>query len=300
MKNRFFWLVTLGVVLAAGLSWYAWSNDSWWREGRPDFSFLRESKTEKSNINPSELVINFLAHSALTDLQITEVGTEMAQVNGLAGINGAPPAPSGLMVLDLKTGDSLRLTWSLPIDQSRTAVEVWRGSDSVNQSLLVSLPADTESFTDSSLKTGETYWYTVAVRSGEVLSVKSDAISASSSDITPPPPPRDVTLSRLSEGSGFRLNWVRAEISEPVTYRVWRSEKPEERGVMLAESIDGLTYDDAGATSGTTYWYRVTAVDNIGNESVISPLSSSLGHTPLLGSPPPPAEAKPAKLPPRR
>lgn len=289
MKHRWLGLSALGVIVIALGSWYIWSQDAWWQSVKPDI-FSPSARQTDTRGAPSESVVNFLTHSTLTDLQIIDTGSATVFVTGLAGSDGAPPAPQGLVIKDLQTGDSLRLTWNLPVDASRTAVEVWRGGDSASLALFASLPPTAELFTDSSLKTGQVYWYALTARAGETVSAKSPAVSGNPTDTMAPSPPRELALSRLASGSGFHLSWTRAEISESVTYRVWRSEKPEERGVMLAASVDGLIYDDATAVSGTTYWYRVTAVDSAGNESVALPAGGKPGRSPLLGSPPLPAK----------
>lgn len=298
MKRRSLWLAALGLVVVLAVGLYLWSEDAWWQSVTPDM-FLSTTKSSSARGTPSESVVNFLTHSVLTDLQVIESGSEAVSVSGLAGSNGVPPPPQDLFIQDLRIGDSLRLAWTLPVDDSRSAIEVWRGNENNAQSLLATLPPDTRSFTDSSLKTGQVYEYALAVRSGEAVSAKGAVVSGFPTDTTPPSPPRSLILSRLAEGSGFRLSWLRAEISEPSTYRIWRSEKPDERGVMLAALVDGLSYDDTTAVSGAVYWYRVTAIDGAGNESAAL-RANGYRRSSLLGSPLPPPAPPVAKPPSRR
>ena len=54
-------------------------------------------------------------------------------------------------------------------------------------------------------------------------------------------------------------------------YRVYRSERPDERGQPVPmEPLLSPSYRDSTVQRGHRYWYAVTAVDRAGNESVPS------------------------------
>ncbi len=83
-------------------------------------------------------------------------------------------------------------------------------------------------------------------------------VSLSGSGGTPPPEPgqRSVTLS-----------WKANSATNVVSYRLYRSTAAGASYGLIASAIDGLTYNDQGVQSGTTYYYVVTAVDDSGHES---------------------------------
>ena len=56
-----------------------------------------------------------------------------------------------------------------------------------------------------------------------------------------------------------------------VGYRVYRSETSKTLYIPLNDvSVDALTYADTAVTSGTIYYYVVTAIDAAGAESTYS------------------------------
>lgn len=92
-------------------------------------------------------------------------------------------------------------------------------------------------------------------------------------DTTPPQAPAD--LSAASGTGASSLQWSAPEADDLEGYNVYRSEdapidvetsEPLNAGGLVSET----SFTDQGAENGTTYRYRVTAVDNSNNESVPS------------------------------
>jgi mannan endo-1,4-beta-mannosidase len=62
-------------------------------------------------------------------------------------------------------------------------------------------------------------------------------------------------------------------------YEVWRSDTGETGTyVQIVPSTTGATYLDSGLANGSTYWYKVVAVDLLGGSST----SLSVSATPQL------------------
>ena len=283
-RKYYLWLI-LVLVLFAGVVWLA---AGYWGGGgslSSSFSGALATSGTRSSLTPEQAIVEFFKQSAFASLQTVAIAHEPAVARGVAGLNGAPPPPTGLTVHDLQTGSGLELQWSLSEDLTRSGVEVRRGESATALVSLVVLPPETESFQDSGLLAGHTYWYAVASQAGSMTSVLSEAVFGQPTDTTPPPPPLAVTLERLGSGSGFRLSWAPAEVSEPVKYRIFRADKADELGAVLAEGLAGVTYDDTTAMSGYIYWYRVVAVDEAGNQSPAVSTHPLTNHGPLLGAP---------------
>ena len=85
------------------------------------------------------------------------------------------------------------------------------------------------------------------------------------SDTTPPAIPGDLT-SDASDGA-VTLAWDGVDNAD--TYSVYRSTSSTDgvSGSALDTDLSSTSYDDESAENGTTYFYRVTAVDEAGNES---------------------------------
>jgi fibronectin type 3 domain-containing protein len=67
------------------------------------------------------------------------------------------------------------------------------------------------------------------------------------------------------------LHWSASNSQRVTGYNVYRSLLSGKSYVRLnAVPIEGLNYEDAGVSSGQTYYYVATAVDAFGNESANS------------------------------
>jgi len=95
------------------------------------------------------------------------------------------------------------------------------------------------------------------------------------------PQPNQVTGVGATPGPNQNvLSWSAA--TRAVTYNIYRGTTPGgEAGTAIATGITTLTYTDPGLTPGTTYYYKVTAVDAAG-ESV---RSSEVSATPIKATP---------------
>jgi mannan endo-1,4-beta-mannosidase len=77
-----------------------------------------------------------------------------------------------------------------------------------------------------------------------------------------------------------QLSWG-ASSGSVAGYRVYRSEVSGGPYVSVnGSNIEGLSFDDTSVTSGTTYYYVVTAVNSAGEESVYSNQSTAAIPTP--------------------
>ena len=85
------------------------------------------------------------------------------------------------------------------------------------------------------------------------------------SDTTPPAAPSGLAADAADEAVG--LSWD--AVDEADAYRVYRSTSSTSSvsGSALEGGIGSTTYEDPTVKNGTTYYYRVTAVDEAGNES---------------------------------
>lgn len=89
-------------------------------------------------------------------------------------------------------------------------------------------------------------------------------------DSTGPVPPEQFTVTR--NGDDIDLSWSSSDGA--VNYEVWRSSSPY---VLLATLPNtALSYKDEGVTKGTKYYYKVIAIDSLGNKSESSELSITI------------------------
>lgn len=106
-----------------------------------------------------------------------------------------------------------------------------------------------------------------------------------SEDTTPPSAPSQVSA---ASGAGTtELEWSAPEASDLDGYRIYRSpDQPIEIETSTPLNTDSLvsktSFTDRGVSNGTTYRYRVTAVDDSENESTPS---DSVRVTPFADPP---------------
>lgn len=99
--------------------------------------------------------------------------------------------------------------------------------------------------------------------------------------LSPNPPPDKVTnlVATAISSSQVDLDWDAATAPDFAKYVVYRSTRPDFEiapGDMLAPAVGTNHYADTTVKNGITYYYRVTAVDTVGGESIQSDIASAL------------------------
>jgi fibronectin type 3 domain-containing protein len=121
------------------------------------------------------------------------------------------------------------------------------------------------SYTDTGLPVNTTYYYKVSAANSNGESGQSVAVFAT----TMPDIPSGISASTVSSSS-LSLTWM--PVSGAVNYRIYRTTSASGTYTRIEISISS-PYTNTGLQAGTTYYYKVSAVNNAGVES---PLSSSV------------------------
>jgi hypothetical protein len=134
-------------------------------------------------------------------------------------------------------------------------------------------------YRDMSFQFGHTYLYRVraAEQLGPATIESADSAPAvlTAKDIFPPAAPRDletVSVATTKETpASAELTWTINTEPDLAGYNVYRSENPETPGQKLnSELLLVPTFRDISVVPGKSYFYRVGAVDQSGNESPLS------------------------------
>ena len=112
-------------------------------------------------------------------------------------------------------------------------------------------------------------------------------------DTEPPEAPTGLTATAIST-TQINLNWNNNPESDLANYRVYRSNSATGTYSFIGQTTSS-DYSDTGLSAGTTYYYRVSAVDISGNES---PQTSYLSATTQSEPEPEPPEPEPEPEPP--
>jgi 6-phosphogluconolactonase len=196
-----------------------------------------------------------------------------AVITGSAPTPLPPPAPTNLSAAVQPSGpgaESVVLTWNA--SNGAAGYNVYRATVSQGPfTKLTPMPTTNLTFTDGTVQNGTTYYYaTTAVDASGHEGAYSTLVPA----MVPVPPqaPTNLMATPGSPGSGaVTLAWT-ASATNSVSYNVYRSTTSGAytSANKIASGVSATSYPDSGLTSGTTYYYVVTAVDAGGNESPFS------------------------------
>jgi len=139
---------------------------------------------------------------------------------------------------------------------------------------------ESNSYRDADFEFEQKYVYvvrSVATAGGaERESGDSVPVIVAPKDTFPPAAPQGLvaaTLAGTAPGSVVvELSWSISPENDVAGYRVYRSERENERGeAVTPDLVPTPALRDAAVQTGHHYWYSVTAVDRAGNESTASP-----------------------------
>jgi fibronectin type 3 domain-containing protein len=124
---------------------------------------------------------------------------------------------------------------------------------------------------DQTARFGQSYIYSVTTVDPRQPLVES-AIKAEQEiryvDVYPPPVPEELVA--VAEAGRARLVWRQSEAPDLAGYIVYRRGSTGDYARLTAKPIAATNYVDTAVVSGQAYDYRVTAIDQTGNESAPS------------------------------
>jgi len=128
--------------------------------------------------------------------------------------------------------------------------------------------ATEKSWLDTTAHFGQSYIYSVTSFNDRDPFIESTFASEREIhylDRFPPPPPTE--LVGLGETGRIRLVWRASEADDLAGYIVYRRGPQGEFKRITAQALTAAEYVDTDVKAGETYSYRVTAIDQTGNES---------------------------------
>lgn len=166
----------------------------------------------------------------------------------------------------------MSLSWNPPYNEGGAPVTNYRIYRGTTASLLLFLKESAQtSATDSGLSNGQTYFYQIsavnAVGEGAKCTVFSGTLAS------PPGPLLD--LQAVSSDSKVALTWTAPTDNggSPITgYNVHRSVVSGHETVL--SPVTGTTYQDLNLVNGVTYYYRVSAVNAVGEGQMSDEVAS--------------------------
>ena len=198
-------------------------------------------------------------------LAVTIAGEGSSSVIASATPYGPPGVP---ISLEVAPGNmEVHLTWSHPDDDGASPIEgyvILRGTSSDSLRELAQL-GDVTSYLDTSVTNGQTYYYTVAAINEAGAGDHTDPVSAT--PFKPATAPDKVTILTVeAKDSIVVVQWTEPQEDggSPITgYVVLRGEAPGDLEV-IATLGPVFTWTDEDVERGTTYYYSVAAINDVG------------------------------------
>jgi fibronectin type 3 domain-containing protein len=232
----------------------------------------------------SENIIYIIATDAVDSDNFTK---NMLYVNKKYPLNpeldnpiGPPAAPTNLVATG-KTS-SVQLMWDANTEADLDHYEVWKGTSSGGETKYVD--CGTNFFLDTNVVIGTPYYYKVKAvdRVGNISNFSNEAsatpgpLSSDEKDTTPGPPATPTGLTATPRELAILLTWSPNTENDMSYYKIYRSTSP---GAETFYASSNTTYFlDYQVSLSVTYYYKIRAVDQAGNES---PLSAEVYASPL-------------------
>jgi type II secretory pathway pseudopilin PulG len=187
--------------------------------------------------------------------------------------NHAPQPPTSLTVTSVGDG-VVNLGWVRPATGDIDHYQVWRSVDNVTFAKLADAP--TESYMDLAVSNGTTYYYKVkSVDTDGLVGPPAAAVSATPSvpkDTVAPSSPAPLTATAVALQPTVHLTWTASVDGGTPTsglagYVIERGSSAAGPWTVLQSAYGDVFYDDTAAGWSATWYYRVRAVDLVGNAS---------------------------------
>ncbi len=198
----------------------------------------------------------------------TGPGAASAQISAKP-LPPAPPAPTGLAATAGNTQVTLNWTGSA----SATSYNLYRATSSGGQG---TVPVQTgitgTTFTDIGLTNGTVYYYKVAAVGDGGTSGMSN--QASAKPTLPALPSAPTGFAANAGNTQITLSWN--SVNGATSYNLFRATTSGGQGdTPVQTGISGVTFVDTGLTNGTTYYYKIAAVNVTGQGSKSSQVSAA-------------------------
>ena len=228
--------------------------DATWDEGQTNYRYFLKGTTEFGQ-----------DHTVITDENNTYFWNQYPVSATDFDPNAPLPPAAPTVTMTYSDSGKPKLTWNAV--SGATSYRVFRSeSRGTGYSLLGTTTAT--SYVNTGAAVGKTYYYRVKAVNSVGTSGYSNIVSGKAKTAAPAAP--SVTAGNSSTGKP-KLTWN--AVSGAVKYEVYRSTR-QNSGYSLLGTTTSTSYVNTGASTGTTYYYRVKAVNRNGMASGYSNIVS--------------------------
>ncbi len=260
----------LGLDANDGL--YVYYSDSTALKG--NFAINTQGVWMKTTINDSDNAgFGSLALDRYGRAHVSYFDTTTSSLKYAVSIN-LPSAPTSFVAL--RGNAQVNLTWLLPTNNggvSITGYKVFRGDAANNMTLLATVGAGNYSLRDNDVVNGVTYWYGVSAVTSEGTGLNAGPISVTPATL----PGAPVSVQAKGVNTAVELSWTAPSNggSDIVQYRILRGTDAANLTFIANASGSATSYRDTGLENGKTYFYAVSAVNDVGEGALASTVSAT-------------------------
>jgi len=197
----------------------------------------------------------------------------------------APAAPV-VKIGNSATSGKPVLTWNAVY--GATSYRIYRSTSKGSGYSLLGTTTAT-SYTNTGAKAGTTYYYRVKACNDAGLSPYSNVVSGKVKSVTPKPAAPVVKIGHSATSGKPMLTWN--AVDGAASYKVYRATSQNGTYSLLG-TVTATSYTNTGAKAGTTYWYKVKAVNSAGESAFSNVVSGkttvttlTMGHSASSGKP---------------
>jgi fibronectin type 3 domain-containing protein len=196
----------------------------------------------------------------------------MSPVSATISAKPIPAKPTGLKVVSAGY-DRNKITWNTVT--GATGYSIYR-STSPDSGFTYLKGVTTNSYTNTGLTTGTTYYYQIKAYT---LVGTTKVYSATSTTVNAKPVPAKPTglKATVASTTSIKVSWN--TVAGATGYSIYRSTSPDS-GFTYLKGVTTNSYTNTGLTTGKTYYYKVRAYTMVGTTKVYSNTTSAVGAKP--------------------
>jgi hypothetical protein len=132
--------------------------------------------------------------------------------------------------------------------------------------LITTVPANLTTFTNTGLSPATPYFYRLSATNADGDSAVTDTATATTNDVAPAAP-TTLSISPVTSATELTLNWADNSTNE-TGFQVERSATGSGGwSLIFTTAANAVTYTNTGLSPSTPYFYRVRAVNGVGNSA---------------------------------
>ncbi|OJJ23531.1 hypothetical protein BKI52_03980 [marine bacterium AO1-C] len=241
-----------------------------YRSTTPESGYIKISELEaNANSYEDQQVVNDVTYFyRIRPINVTEnfkssFSNEAYATTSSAAISGlvAPYAPSAT-ALSVST---IQIDWSDYSSRQEDVFEIYSSTEKNGKYNKVGVtPRNVTTYVDSNLDQNTTYYYKILSKDGSLVSDFSLIVNATTLKLLPPTAPINLTA-QITTSNQIELRW-QDQANNEIGFELYRSLNIDSAFTKIWDlTTNTIGYVDQNVDEGTTYYYKIRAINSSGN-----------------------------------